>query len=162
MAYWSTKKYGHEQGLSCAFRQWRATHSHCSLLHGYALSFEFTFGCEYRDERNWVQDFGGLKELKKQLQSHFDHKTAVALDDPKLETFIELEKQGLLQLTILPSVGCESFAYTGWSFANDIITRDYPDGRVWVESCEVAEHPANSAKYTRDVPLIYDTNTGVL
>ena len=33
----STKTYGHEEGLSCCFRQWRATHSHCRLLHGYAL-----------------------------------------------------------------------------------------------------------------------------
>ena len=43
-AVWrSTKTYGHEEGLSCCFRQWRATHSHCRLLHGYALSFRLTF-----------------------------------------------------------------------------------------------------------------------
>ena len=41
--YFSTKTYGHERGLSCAFRQPLALHSHCSLLHGYALSFSFKF-----------------------------------------------------------------------------------------------------------------------
>jgi 6-pyruvoyltetrahydropterin/6-carboxytetrahydropterin synthase len=150
MAYWSTKTYGHAEGLSCCFRQHRATHSHCSLLHGYALSFKFTFGCEYLDDRNWVQDFGDLSELKTQLKMHFDHKTAVAVDDPHLETFMELERQGLLQLTIMDCVGCEAFAFTGWNLANDIISRAYPDGRVWVESCEVAEHPANSAIYVKE------------
>ncbi len=31
--YRSTKSYDHSEGLSCCFRQWRATHSHCSLVH---------------------------------------------------------------------------------------------------------------------------------
>ena len=34
--YRSSKTYGHEIGLSAAFRQWRAQ-SHCRLIHGYAL-----------------------------------------------------------------------------------------------------------------------------
>ncbi|HEX2555077.1 MAG TPA: hypothetical protein VHL98_15360, partial [Microvirga sp.] len=41
--YRSTKVYDHNEGLSCCFRQWRATHSHCRLLHGYALAFKFVF-----------------------------------------------------------------------------------------------------------------------
>ena len=36
--YRSTKTYGNERGLSCAFRQWRAD-SHCNLIHGYSLGF---------------------------------------------------------------------------------------------------------------------------
>lgn len=150
MSYFSTKTYGAEQGLSCCFRQWKAS-SHCHHLHGYSLSFKFMFGCEYIDDRNWVQDFGSLSELKDQLKLHFDHKTAVAVDDPQLELFMEMERQGLLNLTILDRVGCESFAFTGWNLANDIITREHPDGRVWVESCEVAEHGANSAIYVREL-----------
>ena len=59
----STKKYGHEVGLSTAFRQWRA-HSHCSKLHGYSLAFKFEFGTNELDSTNWVVDFGGLKSLK--------------------------------------------------------------------------------------------------
>lgn len=70
--YFSSKTYGHERGLSCAFRQPTAT-SHCNMIHGYALSFQFTFGCGALDENNWVVDFGGLKELKEWLEFSFDH-----------------------------------------------------------------------------------------
>ena len=60
MEYQSTKII--ELG-SCAFRQWRAD-SHCKFIHGYRLVAKFWFECEKLDERNWVVDFGGLKELK--------------------------------------------------------------------------------------------------
>ena len=69
--YYSTKTYGHEEGLSCMFRQPLATHSHCSLLHGYALSFSFKFGCNHLDDKNWVVDFGDLKDLKAWLKDSF-------------------------------------------------------------------------------------------
>ena len=49
MAYQSTKTYGNDRGFSCAFRQWSAD-SHCNLIHGYALQFEFLFGGEELDE----------------------------------------------------------------------------------------------------------------
>ena len=32
--YFSTKTYGHEEGLSCVFRQPNADHSHCHLPSG--------------------------------------------------------------------------------------------------------------------------------
>ena len=51
MAYYSTKHYGHNIGLSAVFRQPNADHSHCHLLHGYSLAFTFTFGCNELDER---------------------------------------------------------------------------------------------------------------
>ena len=86
--YYSTKTYGHEEGLSCAFRQPLATHSHCSLLHGYALSFSFKFGCEQLDDKNWVVDFGGLKELKAWLKDNFDHKITVSKDDEQIDRIL--------------------------------------------------------------------------
>lgn len=64
MKYISTKQYGHELGLSCAFRQWKAD-SHCKYIHGYALAFKFKFETDTLDSNNWVVDFGNLKELKK-------------------------------------------------------------------------------------------------
>jgi 6-pyruvoyltetrahydropterin/6-carboxytetrahydropterin synthase len=39
------KTYGHELGLSACFRQHRAK-SHCRFLHGYPLSFTFTFAAD--------------------------------------------------------------------------------------------------------------------
>ena len=72
--FFSSKKYGHERGLSAAFRQWRAV-SHCRFMHGYSLEFEFVFGTHELDENNWVVDFGSLKNLEAWLRLNFDHKT---------------------------------------------------------------------------------------
>ena len=38
-------------GYSTAFRQWRATHSHCKYIHGYALKFKVWFEGDL-DEKN--------------------------------------------------------------------------------------------------------------
>ena len=84
--FYSTKTYGNDRGLSCAFRQWRSTHSHCSLIHGYSLGFKLIFECDGLDERNWVYDFGGLKEFKAWLEKTFDHTLCVAEDDPEFQT----------------------------------------------------------------------------
>jgi 6-pyruvoyltetrahydropterin/6-carboxytetrahydropterin synthase len=56
--YRSIKTYGHNEGLSCCFRQWRATHSHCRLIHGYALAFKLVFATRELDERNGVSILG--------------------------------------------------------------------------------------------------------
>lgn len=147
MKYRSTKTYGHDLGLSCAFRQWRAT-SHCNKLHGYALSFKFVFEATELDHRNWVQDFGGLKPLREWLVGTFDHRLVVAADDPKVENFIALGL-GLLQVAnviVLPAVGCEAFAKFAYEFADTT----YGTERVKVISCEVSEHGANSAIYMKD------------
>src|ERR1700730_14985512 len=117
MAFFSTKTYGHDQGLSCAFRQWRATHSRCHLIHGYSLAFKFTFGCDVLDDRRWCVDFGGLKELKTFLVENFDHKTVIAADDPQLEHFKLSNKLGVLDLLIMPDVGCEKFAEYAFNMA---------------------------------------------
>ena len=62
-------------------------------------------------KRNWVMDFGGLKELKKTLEHTFDHKLVVAGDDPELELFKQLDKANVAEIVILPAgVGCERFA----------------------------------------------------
>ena len=47
--FYSSKTYGHERGLSAAFRQWRAD-SHCKFIHGYSLEFEFVFGANELDD----------------------------------------------------------------------------------------------------------------
>ena len=144
--YQSTKTYGHEIGLSCAFRQHRAP-SHCHFVHGYALAFKFVFESTELDYRNWVVDFGGLKPLKNLLEKYFDHKVILAEDDPELEYFKEGERVGVLELTILPHVGCEAFAQKGYEFAKEVISNMGLTHNVRVLSCEVSEHGANSAVY---------------
>lgn len=148
MSYISTKTYNHNIGLSCAFRQWRAKHSHCKYIHGYALSVRLNFKGMLND-RNWVYDFGDLKFVKEFLQETFDHKTVVAEDDPELETFKELEEKGLIQLRIIPHVGCEKFAeYICKQIATTIEVNS--NERVKLMSVEVREHSGNSAIYIND------------
>lgn len=144
MKFISTKTYGHEIGLSCCFRQWRAD-SHCSKLHGYALAFRFEFEANMLDERNWVVDFGGLKELKAELAATFDHKTLVADDDPQLRLFIAMHEEGLLDLVQVRAVGCEAFAVLAMAMAAAWLTKQKLGDRVRVRSVECREHGANSA-----------------
>lgn len=144
--YYSTKTYGHEEGLSCAFRQPLAKHSHCSLLHGYALSFSFKFGCEQLDDKNWVVDFGGLKELKQWLKNNFDHKITVSKDDEQIDRILKLQDEGLAEVVVMNGVGCEKFAEHAFHFANDLVSKQ-TNGRCYCVSCEVREHGANSAIY---------------
>jgi 6-pyruvoyltetrahydropterin/6-carboxytetrahydropterin synthase len=145
--YRSTKTYGHGEGLSCCFRQWRATHSHCSLLHGYALSFVFVFATRELDQRNWCFDFGGLKDVKAWLHYMFDHTTLVAADDPHLAAFEALRRARLAELRILPAVGCEAIAKQTFDYVADYVTT-VAGSRVWLESVEVREHSGNSAIYS--------------
>ena len=148
MSFISTKTYNHSIGLSCAFRQWRAKHSHCKYIHGYALSVRLNFKGMLND-RNWVYDFGDLKFVKEFLEETFDHKTVVAEDDPELETFKELEEKGLIQLRIIPQVGCEKFAeYICKQIATTIEVNS--NERVKLMSVEVREHSGNSAIYIND------------
>lgn len=146
MRHLSTKTYGHERGLSCAFRQPNASHSHCSLLHGYALAFTFVFGCNELDDKNWVVDFGGLKELKDWLESQFDHTLALDKNDSMLDMLKQLDSWKLADIRVMDGVGCEKFAEHAFNFADKLI-KSKTNNRCWVESVEVKEHGANSAIY---------------
>jgi 6-pyruvoyltetrahydropterin/6-carboxytetrahydropterin synthase len=146
--YRSTKTYGHSEGLSCCFRQWRASHSHCRLIHGYALAFRFVFATHRLDERNWCFDFGGLKPVKEWLKHMFDHTMLVAEDDPERARFEELHRLGLADVRLLPAVGCEATARHVFDHVEEF-ARTQTHGRVWLESVEVSEHAGNSATYSR-------------
>lgn len=144
----STKKFGHELGFSCAFRQWRAE-SHCRLIHGYALAFKFVFEAEELDVRNWVVDFGGLKSLKGMLEDNFDHTTIVADDDPEIKWFREADRRGICRLVVLPAGGCEKFAEYVYEVAEGWLRDAGFAPRCRLVSVEVSEHGANSAIYMR-------------
>ena len=172
--YYSTKTFGNEEGLSCVFRQHRATHSHCSTLHGYAIGIELVFECDKLDERNWTYDFGGLKEFKKWMHYMFDHTVLVAKDDPLLNEFKRLanlgtvtnsgegsiedckpcERGALLDLRIVDSVGCEKFAEMAHNKMEEILVDATNNGTsmndtVRIKSVKVFEHGANSASYSK-------------
>jgi 6-pyruvoyltetrahydropterin/6-carboxytetrahydropterin synthase len=147
MSYQSTKTYGNHIGISAAFRQWKA-HSHCQLIHGYALGFKFVFEADELDERNWVVDFGGLKSLKGILEDTFDHKVVVAEDDPHLDYFRQGHDLGVLELVVVPAGGCEKFAELVYEVTDQWLKDAGFAPRVRLVSVEVMEHGANSAIYT--------------
>ena len=142
-----TKKYGHERGLSAAFRQWRAD-SHCRFMHGYSLEFEFVFGANELDENNWVVDFGGLKLLETWLRENFDHKTLVAFDDPNFSIFEEMHESEIIDIVTVEATGCEMFAKMAMEYSTELIQKIFGD-RCWVDSVTVREHGANSATCKR-------------
>ena len=145
--YRSTKSYDHSEGLSCCFRQWRAR-SHCRLVHGYALAFKFVFATDRLDEHNWCFDFGALKPIRAWLHETFDHTMIVAEDDPRLSHFQALAEEGLMDLRILPAVGCEATAKYVFDHVSRYVDQE-TGGRVWLESVETREHGGNSAIYAR-------------
>lgn len=149
MKYQVTKTYGHNLGLSACFRQHR-TDTHCRFLHGYALSFKLTFEAATLDAKNWVIGFGDLKPIKKFLEDTFDHKTIVAVDDPQIIQFNVLHTTGVINMIMLPRVGCESFAELLYNkVAAMLLTMDAANG-VKVISAECREHEGNSAIYIGD------------
>ena len=144
--YYSTKTFGHEIGLSAAFRQWKAE-SHCRFLHGYALSVQLVFGASELDHRNWVVDFGSLKGFKTWLEDTFDHKTLVARDDPHHAKFLDLHDLGIIDMVEVDRTGCESFAELIYKCAEIWLQDNGYAPRVRMVSVEVREHGANSALY---------------
>lgn len=151
MKFQSTKVF---DGYSTVFRQWRADGTHCKFLHGYGISFKIVFEGNL-DERNWVWDFGGMKRAKtwidgmqpKQWMDHmFDHTTIIAEDDPYLENFKEMWKDGIIQLRIIPATGAEQFAKFIYDKVSKFIKIE-TEGRVRVVSVEFMEHGKNTAIY---------------
>jgi 6-pyruvoyltetrahydropterin/6-carboxytetrahydropterin synthase len=141
-------------GYSTCFRQWSADGTHCKFLHGYAVSFRVWFEGEL-DHRNWVFDFGGMKRAKTKIhgmspKDYFayllDHTTIVAQDDPHLETFKQMNSDGIIQLRIMDSVGCEKFAEYLYTTINDFLMEE-TNGRVKAAKVEVYENERNSAIY---------------
>lgn len=150
----STKVF---DGFSTVFRQWRASDSHCKYLHGYGVSFKLWFEGDL-DFRNWVWDFGGMKRAKSTIDGMspkdwmaymFDHTTIVSEDDPDLELFNQMDKQGLIQLRIIPDVGAERYAEFIYQKMNPFIIEE-TNGRVRITQVEFSEHQRNSAIYIPD------------
>lgn len=143
----SSKTYTHSGGLSCCFRQWRAE-SHCNKFHGYALQVEVEFEAARLDDKNWVVDFGGLKQFKAWLTSMFDHKMLVARDDPEANYIKEMDLRRLADVVWVDAVGCEAFSKLIWIWLEKwLVDQDYFP-RVHLKEVRVREHEGNSG-FTR-------------
>ena len=133
---------------SVALRQWKAQHSHCQLLHGYALKFKVWFTTESLDDMNWVVDFGGFKHngLKDWMSEMFDHTLLIQSDDPYKDLFETMQMERICKVHFLDKMGCESLAKLVFDKFNDVLSKT-DAGRAKVIKVEVFENEKNSAIY---------------
>ncbi len=142
--YTVTKHY--DSLVSVAFRQWRA-HSHCRFLHGYALSISLVFAADKLSEEGWVVGFGDLKSTKDRIKSLMDHRVLVAKDDPESETFLHMEKKGMMQITWLDDVCCEAFASFIHREVSALLRADDLSRGLRCSSVVVREHSSNEVSF---------------
>jgi 6-pyruvoyltetrahydropterin/6-carboxytetrahydropterin synthase len=139
----STKRF---TGFSCCHRQ-PAHAGHCKYLHGYSRAFYFVFECtELEPETQFVMEFGGLKKVKAWLEHMFDHTCLINEDDPELQLFQEMDKNGLIQLRVLPNVSMEASAKLVAEHVQKMLD-DQEGGRVSIHAVECRENEKNSAWY---------------
>ena len=145
--YKSTKIF---DNYSVALRQHKAQHSHCKLLHGYALKFKIWFTSENLDEMNWIVDFGGFKDapegnsLKSWMDKMFDHTTLIEKDDPYKDLFESMQIEGVCKVHFLDRMGAESLAKLVFDKFNNVLSKTQ-SGRCRVTKVECFENEKNSA-----------------
>lgn len=151
--YISTKLF---ENYSIALRQWKAKHSHCQLLHGYAFKFKIWFASNdpdivnQLDDMNWIVDFGGFKSkpigngLKDWMNEMFDHTTLIEKDDPYRDLFESMAMEGICKVHFLERMGTESIARLVFDKFNDVLEKT-DGGRCKVIKVECFENDKNSA-----------------
>lgn len=133
---------------SVALRQHKAQHSHCKLLHGYALKFKIWFEADQLDDMNWVVDFGGFERmgLKQWMNKMFDHTLLIEKDDPYKDLFESMAIERLADVHFLDKMGCESLAKLVFDKFNDTLSKQ-DAARCRVIKVECFENDKNSAIY---------------
>ena len=147
MKFQSTKKLG---PISVGHRQWR-DNGHCAWVHGYGRYIQFTFEGDL-DERQWVMDFGDLKDVKQWLEEQWDHRVMIASDDPQLEKLKEMHDLSIMNINIMDvdkgwGPGIEASCKFVYDHVQPLICQK-TDGRVKLTKVEIWEHERNSAVYT--------------
>ena len=149
--YKSTKTF---DNFSVAIRQYKAKHSHCQLLHGYALEFKVWFASteeveeKQLDEMDWIVDFGLFSRngCKDWLNAMFDHTMLIAEDDPYKDIFEGLGTMGLAKPVFLKRMGAESCAKLVFDKFSEVFANT-EGGRIRVVKVECFENSKNSGIY---------------
>ena len=153
--YLSCKKF---ENFSVALRQWKAQHSHCQLLHGYAFKIKVWFASnesdinKQLDSMNWIVDYGGFKKqpqgngLREWLEYMFDHTTLIEKDDPYRDLFEQMQMEGICKVHFLDKMGAESVAKLVYDKFNDVLSKT-DGGRCKVVKVECFENDTNSSIY---------------
>lgn len=153
--YYSTKRF---TNFSVALRQWKAKHSHCELLHGYAFEIKVWFASnepdidKQLDDMNWVVDYGGFKTppkgngLRDWMDHMFDHTLLIEKDDPYKDLFEQMGLMGIAKPHFLDKMGAESVAKLVSDKFNEVLSKT-DAGRCKVVQVEVFENANNSSLY---------------
>ena len=147
MAYKSTKKLG---PISVGHRQWK-DQGHCAWVHGYGRYIQFTFEGEL-DHRQWVMDFGDLRDVKQWLEDQWDHRLLLASDDPHISDFQKMHELCTMNINIMDVTkgwgpGIEASCKFVFDHVSPLIDKK-TEGRVKLVQVEIWEHERNSAVYT--------------
>ena len=147
MAYKSTKKLG---PISVGHWQWK-DQGHCAWVHGYGRYIQFTFEGEL-DHRQWVMDFGDLRDVKQWLEDQWDHRLLLASDDPHISDFQKMHELGTMNINIMDVTkgwgpGIEASCKFVFDHVSPLIDKK-TEGRVKLVQVEIWEHERNSAVYT--------------
>lgn len=136
-----TKRYSN---LKAAHRNFRHD-GHCAQLHGENWAFDITFEAKELDSCGFVVDFGKLAPIRMWLDTVFDHVTLVEQDDPSLELWKQLEKKGLMRLSVVPASSAEGLASLVFTEVDRMI-RQMTEFRVKVIKVVCFEDEKNSAE----------------
>ena len=147
MKFKSTKRFG---PITTGHRQWRDK-GHCSYIHGYGRYVRLTFEASKLDKCGWVMDFGVLRDIKRWIESEWDHNVLIAADDPLIPELKKLEEVGGIYLNILPDgyyPGIEESCRYLYDMINPMI-KEKTNNRVEITRVEIWEHENNHAEYVR-------------
>ena len=128
-------------------------------MHGYSRTFTFWFSASHLNQHGFVVDFSSLGHLRRQLSEQFDHTFLVNADDPLMEEWERLHRQGALDLRVMDNVSMEATAQVVWRWANELL-QEQEGGRCCCWKAEARESESNAACYegvptwyTRSLPL---------
>lgn len=143
--------------LPAAHRQPRHK-GHCSLIHGHNWAFHITFGCEVKDDNNFVVDVGKLSWVKNYLIERFDHTLLINRDDPVVQWFRDtLGNDRRAKIIVVDNCGMEGLAEMVHNDLNDlllnpaIVDEDTRARRVRVTCVTCFEDTKNAATFRSDV-----------
>ena len=83
---------------------------------------------------------------KEWMDYMFDHTLICAEDDPYRSYFHNMDKEGIIQLRVIPNTGAECFAQYFYYKLNTFIQKE-TNKRVKVVQVEFREHEKNTAFY---------------
>jgi 6-pyruvoyltetrahydropterin/6-carboxytetrahydropterin synthase len=98
-------------------------------------------------------DFSGLKKVKAFLSYWFDHTFLVAKDDPNMDSFVELDNKGLIQLRVMDNPSIEGTSIFVLKEIQNIINTLVKNRVVIVERVEVFENEKNSCIALSDIKI---------